>query len=525
MPSGLEPRQLALLNRLARVAMEDLEPRSMQQRITDALAEHFGWEFVALISIDRERNRFVCEALSTALPTEIHVGYSRELGSGVVGQVASRGEPVLVSDADQYPGFVHTLPGGRAELAMPIRHRGEVVGVLNLESRTPAIFDDQVELLGTVCEQIAGGLKAARQNQELERRATQLSLVAEITRDALEAGELESLLERVLAQLQRHYDTLEATVLLEADLRDHLEVMAHRGASPHITRRGKLWPVGDGIVGRCFRSGEVQFIADVARDRDYQPVNPRVGTELALPVKFRERVFGVINLETANATAFDQLTRTTLRTLADLLGGAIHLAALNRRLAASQNVIDRQGVRIVQTHESLRRAVSKLKRRRGVDVETGLIDATAFESKVAARLRRAHTTRHHVLVAMARLAPHAGQIGAALSRASAGAIEAQAERLGWLPARTAPERFAFLADIARGEEMSAALDAMAALQPMALAAIVVPPAVAAKATQLLGALEQRLDAAATATGVMPVDVAALALPRRGRGRPRKPSAG
>src|SRR5687767_13254054 len=91
--------QLAILNRLARIATEDLALGPMQQRITDALAEHFGWEFVSLASVDVEQQRFVCEALTTTLPTEIRVGYSRVLGSGVVGQVALRGEPILVSDA------------------------------------------------------------------------------------------------------------------------------------------------------------------------------------------------------------------------------------------------------------------------------------------------------------------------------------------------------------------------------------------------------------------------------------------
>ena len=80
-----------------------------------------------------------CEALSTALPTEIFVGYSRPLGSGVVGQAAALGQTVLVSDASAWPDFVHTLPGGQSELAVPIRFGGQTLAVLNLESTRTGI--------------------------------------------------------------------------------------------------------------------------------------------------------------------------------------------------------------------------------------------------------------------------------------------------------------------------------------------------------------------------------------------------
>ena len=45
-------RQLATLNRIARIAIQDLALRPMLQRIVDILHEEFGWEFVACASID-----------------------------------------------------------------------------------------------------------------------------------------------------------------------------------------------------------------------------------------------------------------------------------------------------------------------------------------------------------------------------------------------------------------------------------------------------------------------------------------
>ncbi|MFA6987303.1 MAG: hypothetical protein WC213_14010, partial [Arenimonas sp.] len=56
-------RQLATLNRIARIAVQDLALRPMLQRIVDILHEEFGWEFVACASIDASAGNFVCEAV------------------------------------------------------------------------------------------------------------------------------------------------------------------------------------------------------------------------------------------------------------------------------------------------------------------------------------------------------------------------------------------------------------------------------------------------------------------------------
>src|SRR5579863_8165326 len=84
-----EVRHLAVLNDIARIASGDLELRPMLGRVAEALHRHYGWEFVAFLSIDTLRDRFVCEAVHSVNPTEIHVGYGRALGSGVVGEGAT----------------------------------------------------------------------------------------------------------------------------------------------------------------------------------------------------------------------------------------------------------------------------------------------------------------------------------------------------------------------------------------------------------------------------------------------------
>jgi len=167
-------RQLATLNRIARVAIQDLALRPMLQRIVDILHEEFEWDFVACASIDRAANTFRCEAVRSSLPTDVVVDYQRELGSGVVGACALRGETIDVEDTLDFQGFVDTLGGTRSELCVPVVHDGEVLAVLNAESRVPRAFRGQRELLETVADQIAGMIRVANLLDHLQRTNAQL---------------------------------------------------------------------------------------------------------------------------------------------------------------------------------------------------------------------------------------------------------------------------------------------------------------------------------------------------------------
>ena len=167
-------RQLAIVNRVARIAVEDMALRPMLQRVVDALAEEFQWEFVACACIDAAKGEFVCEAVHSSLETEVVVGYRRALGSGVVGECALTGRTIDIDDIRDHPNFVDTLHGTRSELCVPVMHKGEMLAVLNAESRRVGAFQGQRALFETVADQIAGVIRAARLLEALQQANSKL---------------------------------------------------------------------------------------------------------------------------------------------------------------------------------------------------------------------------------------------------------------------------------------------------------------------------------------------------------------
>jgi diguanylate cyclase (GGDEF)-like protein len=213
-PRVRSTEHLEILNEIARIATGDLDLGSMLQRVTDAVRSRFGWDYVSCMSVDRAHGVYRCEALSTDLPTEVFVGYTREIGSGVVGEVSLTGRAVVLDDVRDHPAYVETQPGTRSELCVPVLHRGETVAILNLESQHPRAFHGQLPLMETVAEQVAGAIAGARLHEELQERARLLEMVGEVSKAAMDAGELGLLLDRVVEYIEERFPLVLVSILM-----------------------------------------------------------------------------------------------------------------------------------------------------------------------------------------------------------------------------------------------------------------------------------------------------------------------
>lgn len=370
-----QAKQLEVLNEIARLATLDLELRPLLQSIVEALAHKFGWEFVACVTLDHDRGIFVCEAVASVRPSVVEVGYSRALGSGVVGEVAATGRPILLDDVRVHPTYVETLPGVLSELCVPVRAGGAIIAVLNVESTCAAAFHDQLPLVETVADQVSSAITSARLYQEAKRRARLLEMVSEISKAALEAGELDNLLDRVVHYIHRRFRLeMTALVLLGPSGQD-FELAALACDPPVEVERGRRWPVGSGIVGRALRTGQEQLVLDVRTDPEYIEVQPGVRCELVVPVRWRDRLLGVLDFESATADSFSPEVQLVFRTFADQLAGAIRLATTNRQLEAANR-------RLQETNEGLKVLTA-------LDGLTGVANRRRFEEAFDLEWRRA----------------------------------------------------------------------------------------------------------------------------------------
>ncbi len=63
-------------------------------------------------------------------------------GRGVCGTAWDRGETVVVPDVEQFPGHIACSSLSRSEIVVPLWRGGEVWGVLDIDSKELAAFDE-----------------------------------------------------------------------------------------------------------------------------------------------------------------------------------------------------------------------------------------------------------------------------------------------------------------------------------------------------------------------------------------------
>lgn len=421
---------LAVLNELARLATEDLDLRAMLQRITDALAARFGIELVALVRIDRAAGRFVCEALTSRIPTQAFVGYGRELGSGVVGHVAATGEPLLLDDTRTFPNYVDTADGVASELCLPIKHRGEVVALLNLESPRPAAFRDQLPLFAAVADQLAGAIASARLYEETRRRAFYLEVLTEVSRIALATGDLKDVLGRIVRYVQARFDLALAAIVVATESGtewEHRAIALRPGVTPPHRRR---WPVTAGVVGRAIRTGEPQLVLDTASDPDFFSLDRDIACEYVVPLKFQGKIRGAFNVESDDPDVLSSENLALFRTLGEQMVGPIELSVVNRKLQLANAEL------------------AALARR---DPLTGVANRRQFDETLDAEWRRARRSRAAVSLIIVDVDQFKAyndacghQAGDGCLQAVARALSTVAHRAGDLVARYGGEEFAVI---------------------------------------------------------------------------------
>ncbi|TDR43942.1 diguanylate cyclase (GGDEF)-like protein [Tahibacter aquaticus] len=384
-----EDRQLALIHRVARVASgpDDLRPKL--QQIVRLLKDHLACEFVACASVDVQAGRFRCEALAADAPASIHVGYARDLGSGIVGEVAVSGETLYVADVKTYPNYIETMPGVCSELCVAIRHNGRTVGVINAESLRTDAFADDVDLLVTVAEQVAGLFAADWLSHAQQQRVELLGMLSELSRTAIEADSLDEVLQRIVHFFRERFAFESVGVLLVDDDASNLRFSAHAGNSVFHGRSGGKWPASLGVIGRAFRSAQAQYVPDVAEDPDYVLGNPSVVSEYVIPIRMRNEFLGLLNLETADAHALCPAKREMLAALAEQIAGAVHLAVANARLHEINRVVEEKSAALALANQRLRRANTQLAELSHRDGLTGIANRRRFDEMLATEWGRA----------------------------------------------------------------------------------------------------------------------------------------
>jgi diguanylate cyclase (GGDEF)-like protein/putative nucleotidyltransferase with HDIG domain len=163
-------RHLALLNELGRKAAAVLDPRELLSIVCTQVRAAFAYDLVRVEAVDGERSELVVEAQEGYRSTIL--GRRFELGEGLSGICARKGEAVISNDVENDERYAPIHHGVRSALSLPLKYRDETLGVLSIESLKSQSFSQQdVLTLGTLADQVGVALHNAQAYQEAQEQA------------------------------------------------------------------------------------------------------------------------------------------------------------------------------------------------------------------------------------------------------------------------------------------------------------------------------------------------------------------
>ncbi len=316
-----------LLEKIADVAREVAmihDSRQLLQRTVHMIADKFDYYHVGLFLVDPLGEAAVMQAASSSGGQRMVArSHRRRLGEGIVGYVAQTGEPRIALDVEGDAVFRASpdLPLTRSEMALPLKGRGRVLGVLDVQSVEGAAFtNEDIAILQTLAEQVALAIENARL---LEASRQALSDLEELYGQRVREAWQSRLSQRSSAYLYRGMgmDAVPQEDVQE-DVRESME--AGRRLSGAIRLRDQ-------------QIGSIVFWQDPERPswtEEERLLLETVSTQIGLALEnarlieetrttaARERLMGEISAQLRTSTDVDTILQTTLQELGTLLGAS-----------------------------------------------------------------------------------------------------------------------------------------------------------------------------------------------------------
>lgn len=321
----------SLLLEVADVVNTTLDLDTILRRVAELVHRVIPFEIFAILLLN-EKTQEMRIRFSIGHPPDVTERCRIKLGEGVTGMAALRREAVLVSDVRKSDDYIETLPQVRSELAVPLIIKNRVIGVIDMEAPQPAFFsEDHKRLLSLIASRIAIGIENARLYTRVARQARTLAVLNEISRDVSSILNVDELLQRIGDVLRRLIDYQMFSILL---LDDTEQKLVHR-FSVRFNETVKLKhdiPLGKGLVGYAAQNNVPVLVSDVAKDSRYINLNPETRSELCVPLTYKDKVIGVLDIEHTRRNYFTEDHQRTITTLAAQVAVAIENARLYERV-------------------------------------------------------------------------------------------------------------------------------------------------------------------------------------------------
>jgi phosphoserine phosphatase RsbU/P len=329
-----------LLLEVSDVMSTSLDLDTTLRRVAEVVRKVIDYEIFAILLLN-EKTQEMRIRFQVGYPPEFAERARIKVGVGVTGQAAQLRQAVLIDDVTQDPRYISAVPNVRSELAVPLTTKNRVIGVIDLEARDPGYFNDEHKrLLTLIASRMAAGIENAQLYTRTTKQARILLLLNEIARELTSILNLDELFGRIAELLRRLIDFQMFSILLLDSSGEKLQHRFSLRFNENVQVKQEI-PLGRGLVGQAAETGHAIVVPDVSKDSRYIESNPETRSELVVPLVYKDKVIGVLDLEHTRRGFFTDDHRRTVMTLAAQVAIAIENARLYEEIARQERRLER----------------------------------------------------------------------------------------------------------------------------------------------------------------------------------------
>jgi sigma-B regulation protein RsbU (phosphoserine phosphatase) len=165
---------LMVLTEVSREISSILDVEELLRRAAELVKRVIDYQIVSIMLYDEEQKVFR-HRLDVKHGQRVQGKLRVAASEGIVGAAATLREPVLVPDVTADDRYLLVNPETRSELAIPMLHKGKVIGVLDLESPQLNYFtEEHVQTLSILAANLAVSLENARLYEQVANAEARL---------------------------------------------------------------------------------------------------------------------------------------------------------------------------------------------------------------------------------------------------------------------------------------------------------------------------------------------------------------
>jgi two-component sensor histidine kinase len=329
---------------LAMGSLFDIE--EMLRQVADIIVHVTGTDLCLIYLLNQSGKELVLRAASR--PASGFIGNIRlRIGEGVTGWVARERRPVVLDKEawrdyrfKEVPSFYEDTY--QSMLSVPLLGKEELVGVINVRTNPPHEYTStQVALLSSIANQVGAAVENFLHFQKVEKQASHLSTLSEISRTITSDLYLEEVLHLIVAMTADSMNFRICSVMLLDEDKRELVIKATQSESSDYVEKPNL-KLGESVAGRAVSEGRPISVLDVRKTAGYRypDVAKREGlcSLIAVPLNVKGKAIGVLNCYTAKPHVFTEEEIALLEALANHAAIAIENAKLMVRSAIIQEM-------------------------------------------------------------------------------------------------------------------------------------------------------------------------------------------